>query len=67
MAFQNIVSRYGKNYTFDLKLKLMGCQSQETAKMIVKELDLPMTADEFIAESKEQFQALFPDTQLMPG
>lgn len=45
----------------------MGCQSQETAKMIVKELDLPMTADEFIAQSKEQFQALFPDAQLMPG
>ncbi|KAH9632005.1 hypothetical protein HF086_016565 [Spodoptera exigua] len=66
-AFQNIVSRYGKNYTFDLKLKLMGLQSHETAKMIVSELQLPMSIEEFLEESKKQFELLFPETQLMPG
>lgn len=67
MAFQNIVSRFGKNYTFDLKLKLMGLQSHETAKMIISALQLPMTNEEFMEESKKQFEMLFPDTQLMPG
>ncbi|CAH1636057.1 unnamed protein product [Spodoptera littoralis] len=66
-AFQNIVSRYGKNYTFELKLKLMGLQSLETAKMIVSELELPMTIEEFIEESNKQFKLLFPEAQLMPG
>ncbi|XP_045779321.1 pseudouridine-5'-phosphatase-like [Maniola jurtina] len=67
VAFQNIVSRYGKNYTFDLKLTLMGCQSKETAELIISALELPMTPEEFIKESKEQFEVLFPDSELMPG
>ncbi|CAH0731857.1 unnamed protein product, partial [Brenthis ino] len=67
IAFQNIVSQYGKNYTFDLKLKLMGTQTHETAERIVSELELPMTQAEFITESKKQFEVLFPDTEVMPG
>ncbi|XP_072933360.1 pseudouridine-5'-phosphatase-like [Epargyreus clarus] len=67
VAFQNIVSKYGKDYTFELKLKLMGSQTHETANTIVKELDLPMTPEEFIIESKKQFELLFPDTEVLPG
>lgn len=67
VAFQNIVSQFGKDYTFDLKLKLMGLQTLETAKMIISALELPMTTEQFIEESKKQFEMLFPDTQLMPG
>ncbi|CAG9567961.1 unnamed protein product [Danaus chrysippus] len=67
VAFQNIVSRYGKTYTFELKMKLMGSQSHELAKIITEELELPLTPDEFLVESRKQFQELFPDTELMPG
>ncbi|XP_049884945.1 pseudouridine-5'-phosphatase-like [Pectinophora gossypiella] len=67
VAFQNILSQYGKTYTFDLKLKLMGLQAHETAESIVKELQLPLTPDEFQEESKKQFLKLFPDTKVLPG
>ncbi|KAJ8711755.1 hypothetical protein PYW08_008709 [Mythimna loreyi] len=67
VAFQNIVSQFGKDYTFDLKLKLMGLQTQETTEMIISALDLPMTPEQFIEESKKQFDALFPDAKVMPG
>ncbi|XP_047537541.1 pseudouridine-5'-phosphatase-like [Vanessa atalanta] len=67
VAFQNIVSQYGKDYTFNLKLKLMGSQAHETAQTIVSELELPITPEEFIHESKKQFEVLFPDTNVMPG
>lgn len=67
VAFQNIVSPYGKEYTFDLKLKVMGFHTNETAQTIVSELELPMTPEEFITESKKQFEVLFPDASLMPG
>ncbi|KAI5645750.1 haloacid dehalogenase-like hydrolase domain-containing protein [Phthorimaea operculella] len=66
-AFQNILSRYGKNYTFELKMRLMGLQSHETAEMIVKELELPLTPEQFQAECTAQFAKLFPDCQVMPG
>ncbi|XP_026332380.1 pseudouridine-5'-phosphatase-like [Hyposmocoma kahamanoa] len=67
IAFQNILSRFGKDYTFELKQRLMGLQSLETAKLIIKELDLPMTVEEFLEESNKEFEKLFPDTQVLPG
>ncbi|CAG4965996.1 unnamed protein product [Parnassius apollo] len=67
IAFQNVVSRFGKDYTFELKLKLMGTQAHEAAQTLIKALDLPMTVEEFITETKEQYQILFPDAELMPG
>ncbi|KAJ2954787.1 hypothetical protein O0L34_g3092 [Tuta absoluta] len=66
-AFQNILSRFGKEYTFQLKMRLMGLQARETAEMIIQELDLPMTPDQFQTECKAQFVKLFPDCQVMPG
>ncbi|XP_030030172.1 pseudouridine-5'-phosphatase isoform X1 [Manduca sexta] len=65
--FQNYVSRYGKNYTFDLKLKLMGAQPQETAKIIIAELELPVTVEEFLTETGKGYEELFTKSQLMPG
>ncbi|CAG4966000.1 unnamed protein product [Parnassius apollo] len=67
IAFQNVVSRFGKDYTFELKLKLMGTQAHEAAQTLIKALDLPMTVEEFITETKEQYQILFPDAELMPA
>ncbi|XP_068619511.1 pseudouridine-5'-phosphatase-like isoform X2 [Battus philenor] len=66
IAFQNILSRFGKEFTFDIKLKLMGSQAHECAQILITDLDLPMTVEEFIMETKVQFQMLFPDTGLMP-
>ncbi|KAJ0172222.1 hypothetical protein K1T71_012195 [Dendrolimus kikuchii] len=67
VAFQNILSCYGNVYTFELKQKLMGAQSHETANKIITELELPLTEEEFIQESEKEFQKLFPDTALLPG
>ncbi|CAK1545570.1 unnamed protein product [Leptosia nina] len=64
--FQNIVSKYGKNYTFDLKMKLMGSQAHETAEIITSELDLPMTPEEFQQECQKG-ESLFANCKLMPG
>ena len=45
----------------------MGSQAQETAEIIVSDLELPISPAEFIVQSKKQFEALFPDTEVMPG
>lgn len=66
-AIQNILSRYGKEYTFELKQKLMGLQSQESAKVLISTHNLPLSVEEMIEESKKQFAVLFPNSQLMPG
>lgn len=66
-AFQNIVSKYGKDYTWDLKVKLMGLHTRETAEAIIKELELPMTVENFLEESSQQFNNLFPESKVLPG
>lgn len=45
----------------------MGSQSHETADRIIEALNLPMTREEFLEESKKQFELLFPDTKVLPG
>lgn len=67
MAFQNVISKYGKDYTWDMKVQLMGKQGQECAEIIVKALELPLTPNEFISETKKHFEVLFPNVDLMPG
>lgn len=61
------MSRFGKEYTFELKSKLMGLHARETAEEIVSALELPMTPQEFMDRAMEQFEHLFPDTEVLPG
>ncbi|KAJ0172221.1 hypothetical protein K1T71_012194 [Dendrolimus kikuchii] len=67
IGFQKVASRYGKEFTFALKSRIMGQQSKEFAGNIISELDLPMTVDEFLEETRLIFQDLFPLCQIMPG
>lgn len=45
----------------------MGQQSKEFATSIVEELELPMTVDEFLTETRSIFKELFPQCKIMPG
>lgn len=67
IAFQNIVAPYGKQYTFDLKMKMMGTQAHEGAAIVIKELNLPITTEEFLLASKKQYENIFSDTVVLPG
>ncbi|XP_031770475.2 pseudouridine-5'-phosphatase-like isoform X1 [Galleria mellonella] len=67
IGFQKIASRYGKEFTFSLKNKIMGQQSKEFARIIINELDLPLTPDEFLTETRKFFNDLFPQCRIMPA
>lgn len=67
IGFQKVATRYGKNFDYTLKCKIMGQQSREFATSIVEGLDLPMTVDEFLTETRKIFSELFPHSKIMPG
>ncbi|CAF4920569.1 unnamed protein product [Pieris macdunnoughi] len=67
MGFQEIASRYGKLFTFELKCQIMGQQSKELAKSIIEALELPMSVDEFLVETRKIFNDLFPLCSVLPG
>ncbi|XP_019767331.1 probable pseudouridine-5'-phosphatase isoform X2 [Dendroctonus ponderosae] len=66
-AIQNVVSKYGKNFTWDVKLNMMGLHRIEGSKYIVDKLDLPITWEEYDADVQEQYKVVVTNPELLPG
>jgi hypothetical protein len=66
---QDIVSKFGKEFSWNLKARMMGKKAIESARLLVKELQLEglLTAEEFLEQREAALDALFPTAELMPG
>lgn len=64
---QQILDRYEKTFEWSLKTKMMGRKPIEGATILVEELQLPMTPEEFHKELYGNLMSMFPDAELMPG
>ncbi|KAJ0009548.1 hypothetical protein NQD34_001250 [Periophthalmus magnuspinnatus] len=66
-SFQQVCSRFGREYTWALKSKVMGQRALDAAEVIRAELDLPISAEELLKETREIQERIFPTAQLLPG
>ena len=66
-SIQKLCDRWDKEYTFDVKVKAMGRTQRESATVIINELNLPITIEEYIKETMANQRELFPSCQLLPG
>lgn len=66
-SIEQYLATFGKVYTWELRDMVMGTVEQDTAKILVNELNLPISPDEFRVQLKEYQRDGLCAAQLMPG
>lgn len=66
-ASQRVLSKFGKVYSDDIRVNVIGKAEILGAKVIVDSLNIPMTPEEFLHARDKELEDLFPHTKLMPG
>lgn len=66
-AIQAVCTEYGKEYTEDLRRKVMGQGEIAGASLIVNTLQLPFTPEAFLERRHAHLLHAFPKAELMPG
>ncbi|KAJ8030441.1 Pseudouridine-5'-phosphatase [Holothuria leucospilota] len=66
-VYRSLVEKYGKPYPFELKVKCMGRKASEAAQVIIDDLDLPISVQEWLDVSQTAVRAKFPEAKLLPG
>ncbi|CAI5502332.1 unnamed protein product [Closterium sp. Naga37s-1] len=68
VAQQRILSRFNREFTWALKVKMMGKKAAEAAKVVIEELGLQgeMSAEEFLKERENLLREEFPHCKLLP-
>lgn len=66
---QKILQRFGKEFTWELKAKMMGQKALPAAQTMVSELGLEgqLQAEDFVKEREEMLHTMFPEAKLLPG
>eukprot|EP00877_Chromochloris_zofingiensis_P009476 jgi/Chrzof1/4782/Cz14g26080.t1 len=69
IAQQEILARHGRQFTWELKAKIMGKKALDAAQLLIVETGLQgqLSAQDFLKEREEILDRLFPTAQLMPG
>ncbi|CAG8482294.1 9346_t:CDS:10, partial [Scutellospora calospora] len=62
-----ILARFGKTYSLELRSRSLGLRQQESAVLLVNETGIDITADEFRKERHEKNLERFPFAKPMPG
>ncbi|KAF7273237.1 pseudouridine-5'-phosphatase-like [Rhynchophorus ferrugineus] len=62
-----IAQQYGKEYTPDVQLKILGTPEQDTAKIFIRELNIPLSINEFLEKYHKRMEEELKNPQYMPG
>ncbi len=64
---QSIVGRYGKVFDWSVKGNMIGRGSKESSRYLVEALELPISAEEYLAERDVLLREAFPRADALPG
>ncbi|MEC4806276.1 MAG: HAD-IA family hydrolase [Jaaginema sp. PMC 1079.18] len=64
---QAIARRYGKSFSAAVRSRVAGRNALDTARIIVEDLDLPLSPEAYVQERKALIYGLYPGAQALPG
>ena len=64
---QEIVSRFGENFEWSHKSQMLGRPALESARTLVRVLELPIQPEDYLAEREALLNQRFPEAEAMPG
>lgn len=63
----DIAAQYDKEYTRDIRLRILGTPEEDTARIAVTEMGLPISPEEFLVIYKKKVFQELQNPALMPG
>lgn len=69
VAQKEVLSKFGKEFTWELKAKMMGKKALDAARVLVEETGLQgqLDPEDFLQQREEILDRLFPEAPVMPG
>ncbi|CAG8510960.1 1134_t:CDS:10, partial [Ambispora gerdemannii] len=62
-----ILARFGLEYDWELKTRMMGRRDRDAAEILIRETGLDMTVDDYLRERNAEQVKLFPHCKILPG
>ena len=66
-VFVDICARYGKTFSVETGLRILGSTERRAFDITVKDCELPISIEEFATQWKELSSKRLQDTKLLPG
>ncbi len=66
-AYQTIAARYGKVFDWTIKSRTVGRRAEDSARLIIEHLNLPLTVPQWLEMRKGLLEQLFPNSEPLPG
>jgi pseudouridine-5'-monophosphatase len=66
-ATNSITQRFGKQFTWDLKSKVMGLSPIQSSQTVINELDIPLNVNQYLELMNEEFSIAIKEVELMAG
>jgi pseudouridine 5'-phosphatase len=66
-AHEIVSARYGKVFDWSVKSKMIGLRAEDSAAVLIRSLQLPMSVPEYLEARKHLLAEMFPQSEAMPG
>ena len=66
-AHQAVAARFGKVFDWTVKSKMIGLRAEDSAGVMIRALQLPLSVPEYLEARKQMLNELFPQAEPLPG